>query len=193
MSVSVNLVGLCVQTRRIIFWAIVSLMIGPLGAPFAGDAAGQSSTMADIALYMSSLKGLPDYCQCRLAEAKFRKEFRNQGQIDWPAPFAKLHNKWVRVFGNNWVHFHHYCFGIQKLNKAVRISGRFAERRRKATLEGAIGEFEYMRRRADRSFPLWPQLFMYKSQVYLKLGQPEMAQRAMQRAVEHQKRLKSRR
>lgn len=178
----------------IIFWAIVSLMIVHLSAPSAGDAADRSATMVDMLLYMNSHKDLPDYCQCRLAEAKFREEFRNKHrpQIDWPAQFAKVRDRWVRLFGKNWRHIHHYCFGIQKLNRSLRMTEKSEELRRKGTLKSALEEFEYMRRGAYPSFPLWPQLFMYESQIYLQLGQPVKAQRAMQQAIELQKRPKSR-
>lgn len=178
----------------ITFWAIVSLVIVHLSAPFAGDAA---TTMADIELYMNSLKGLPDYCQCRLAEAKFREEFMNKyrpAQIDWPAQFAKVRDRWAKPFGKNWNHIHHYCFGIQKLNRVPRTTGSYGGRSKKdILLEAALEEFEYMRRRADRSFPLWSQLFMYEYQIYFQLGEPAKAQRAMQQAVKYQKRRKSRR
>jgi len=153
--------------------------------------------MADMVLYMNSLKDLPDYCKCRLAETKFREDFRNihnPKQIDWPAQFAKVHDRWTRIIGEkNWRHIHHYCFGIQKLNRSLRMTKKSNELGRKGTLGSALEEFEYMRTRADRSFPLWPQLLMYESQIYLQLGQPVKAQRAMQQAVEHQKRRKSRR
>jgi len=178
-----------------IFWAIVSLVIVHLSAPFAGAAA-----MADMELYMNfheKVKDLPDYCKCRLAETKFREEFRNKhrpAQIDWPAQFAKVHKRWARTIGEkNWRHIHHYCFGIQKLNRSLRMTEKSEELRRKGTLKSALEEFEYMRTRADRSFPLWPQLLMYESQIYFQLGQPVKAQRAMQQAIELQKRPKSRR
>ena len=188
---------LCAHTRLIIFWAVLSLVVVHLSAPSAGDTAERSATMVDIVLYMNSLKCLPDYCRCRLAITKFREEFRNKhkpAQIDWPAQFAKACKKWVRIIGGkNWRHLHHYSFGIQKLNLALRMterSNKEVELRRKGTLKGALEEFEYMRRGATPTFPLWSQLFMYESQIYFQLGQPVKAQRAMQQGAKYQKRHK---
>lgn len=173
------------------FWAIVSLVIMHLSAPFAGYAAGPSPTMADVMLYMTSHKDLPEYCQVKMTEVELSHKFRTR---DVPAQFAKVRDKWIWTIGkNNWVHFHHYCFGIQKLNRVPRTTGSYRGRSKKdILLESALGEFGYMRDRVDRSFSLWPQLFMYESQIYLQLGQPAKAQRAMQQAVKFQKRRKSR-
>jgi hypothetical protein len=174
-----------------IFWVIVSLVIVHLSAPFAGDAADRSPTMADVMLLMTSHKDLPEYCQVMMTKVELFYKFKTR---DVPAQFAKVRDKWIRTIGkNNWLHFHHYCFGIQKLNRFLRMTEKPEEKRRKGMLGSALAEFEYMRKRADRSFPLWPQLFMYESQIYFQLGQPVKAQRAMQQAVKYQKRRKSRR
>lgn len=187
-------VTLCAHTRMIIFWAIVSLVIVPLDTAFAENITGPSPTMADVMLYMTSHKDLPKYCQVKMTEVELSQKFRTR---DVPAQFAKVRDKWVRIIGkNNWAHFHHYCFGIIKFNKALRMTGgsEKKERRKKGTLNWALAQFKYIENSTtDRSFPLWPQLFMYEYQIYSQLGEPANAQRALQRAAEHQKRRKSRR
>lgn len=144
--------------------------------------------MREVAVIMSEWADLPEYCQVRLAE----REMVNT-EKKMPAAFVALRDKWLKRFGNNWKSFHHYCWGIKRMNQALLITEKSQENQRKETFKAALAEFRFMKNRSDRSFPLGPQLFMYESQIYLELGQPAMAYRSMQYAVQLQKRLKSRR
>ena len=193
MIVLIDMPGLRAHIKMIIVWTIVTLAIVPTDISFAKDARGPSPAMADVMFYMSSYKDLPVYCQVKMTEIKLSEKFKTR---DVPAQFAKIRAKWSKAMGNsiNWNHFHHYCFGIIRLNEAQRMTGGSEEikMRRKATLNSALEEFEYIRRsKTDGSFPLWSQLYMYESQIYTQLGQPAMAQRAMQQSVNLQKRRKS--
>jgi hypothetical protein len=181
----------------ILLGMFAGLMILHVSVAFAAAASPQSATMLDILVFMNSHKDLPEYCQCRMAEAEFRDQFRNDwkpAQVDWPPQFAMLRAKWTKQFGASWGDLHHYCFGIMRLNTAMGLTGKSeeVEMRKKGTLTWALQEFRYIEGSASGgSFPLWPQLFMYEYQVYSRLGQPVKAQRALQRAAQYRKKPES--
>jgi hypothetical protein len=168
-----------------------------LQASPVAEAVSPQTTSADILRYMVSDEGvrrLPQYCQCKLAEATFRQRFTSHGKEEWPAEFDILRKKYIPIIGiENWLYFHHYCSGMMRLNEALEMPiGSTEQERREATLVWALREFEFMEDRAnERSFPLWAQLFMYKFRIYMLLNQPANAQKALLKAVELQKKRKS--
>jgi len=174
-------------------WVVIVLILLRVSPASAENTTQRPATMGDIVLYMNENKNLPEYCQCRLAEAVFREQFRNTeqpNQMDWPVPFANLLAKWNKIIGaNNWVHLHHYCFGIRSFNQSLSMFSESEKERitKSETLKEALGGFKYMEERADSTFPLWSQLYLYEFRVYSQLGQPLMAQRALQRAAQSQK------
>jgi hypothetical protein len=170
-------------------WNICLLLILFMNTAFAQSGTNADASMVEIIRYMNSLKNVPEYCKCRVAEGEFRQQF-----IDgWPPQFAALINKWSRVFGDSYGYLHHYCFGLMRMNDLAVMQPSLQnqeeyEIKRKATLKSALEEFEFVRHSApEASFPLWTQLFTYEFKIYIQLDQPTKARWALQEAAARQK------
>jgi hypothetical protein len=193
--VPTDLIGLNAHTRKILFWAIVTLAIVPLNTSLAQREILKSipPTMADVLFYMNKYRQLPEYSQVKLTENDLVIKFRTP---ELPVQFAKLRDKWASIIGKgNWIHFHHFSYGIMRFNDALSMTptSEEAKMRRKAGFVWALAEFQYIENSStDSSFPLWSQLYMYESQIYMQLGEYAMAQRAMQLAARYNKKASSR-
>ena len=109
------------------------------------NAFGFPSTDADFAL-------LPPYCA-----AKYNRPGTNP-------------DKWKRLFGRqNWVHIHHYCSGLDNINKAHKLIGNPEKSRHR--LRVAIKGIDYMLENATANFVLLPELHLKKGQIYAELKQ----------------------
>lgn len=99
---------------------------------------------------------LPPYC-----EAKVGKQRGN--------PEAKQY--WSNIFGAaNWKHMHHYCEGLNWLNRANRV---FGDKQTQAyNLNNAINNFNYMLTHTERNFSLRPEILVNKGKalVLMKRG-----------------------
>ena len=147
-------------------------------------------TYAEMAAYMQQELGdLPQYCQCRKAEQRFKEDFVLDGN-PWPKPYEAMRNKWIKIFKNDWTYLHHYCNGLMRMNEASGISNQKTVRNKEAVLRNAIGEFDFIRRSASKNFPLLGQLYMYQYQIYIQLNEPLKAQKALLRAQAIKKRNK---
>ena len=98
--------------------------------PFQGHA--QSVTAMPTAAEISTL---PPYCQARL---------NRDGDAE------KL---WRQRMGHkNYVHIHHYCYGLAFMTRAM---GTFDQTLSRRMYGRAVGEFDYVLQRWDPSFPLY--------------------------------------
>lgn len=124
------------------FWALltISMLILP-----PGHVTAFPETEADFAL-------LPPYCKAR---------FGKTNSAD-----AK---NWKRKMGReSWTHIHHYCSGLDSLNKANMADSKD---KRVDALKAALGGFSYMQEHAPRKFILQPEISTQKGRVYLRLNQ----------------------
>lgn len=170
----------CIFNRHIrLFFLFLIIFFGYSNKPaFANDD-------LEIQLYMNSLNFLPTYCQYRLAEAKFRNQYRAENnKYNWPESFGQSLSQWAQKVGyGNWVHIHHYCFGIRAFTESSRMSNEQNEMKKKQKLERALREFEYMRTRAQKNFPFWYDLYRYETSIHLQLGNSSDAQRALKKSL----------
>jgi tetratricopeptide (TPR) repeat protein len=96
------------------------------------------------------LRYLPPYCRCRAALNKDR--------------YGNERKKWDRIFygkgerGKDWIHVHHYCFGLLMLSRLNRGVGK-----RGALLSYAENQFNYVLRHSSSKFVLMPE-------IHLKMG-----------------------
>lgn len=107
---------------------------------------------------------LPPYCKAR---------FRKTSEADQKA--------WAKKIGRiAWNNIHHYCAGLDYLNKA-----RFASDKKKNImfLNKAIGEFDYMQKRAGAKFILQPEIAVNKGRAHLQLLQFGEALQEFHRAI----------
>ncbi|MBW1793691.1 MAG: hypothetical protein JRJ38_04580 [Deltaproteobacteria bacterium] len=115
--------------------------------------------------YERELPLLPAYCRCKAAID--RNRYKHEGK------------KWGRVFkskgkrGKEWMHVHHYCFGLIALSRAQRGLGKRAH-----LLSRAEQEFNYMFRHSSPKFILMPE-------IHLKMGITQKLMGRDAKAVEH--------
>lgn len=91
--------------------------------------------------------GLPQYCQDKMRDG-------NRGVNK---------DKWIGTFGrDNWLHLHHYCYGLIYFSRAsMEID---AKSRRRTVLDG-IANFDYVLQRWPANFSLYQTAAMYKTQL----------------------------
>lgn len=140
--------------------------------------------------YMSTeLKTLPEYCQVRLTEIQFTKEFTGaNGKTIFPPKFNKSLNRWRNSIGpKNWGYFHHYCFGVKDYNTYTFWSYDQRKNKKHIQMKRALEQFEFMRNANLSNFPLWYDLYRYEAMIYSELGNVERAQWAMQQSRKYRK------
>lgn len=105
----------------------------------------------------AELQALPDYCKARLSGDKSSQQ------------------RWVQQFGkDNFLHFHHYCVGLNYVNR-VRVS--FGSKHKKHYIETALGEFKYVLRNWPEDFVLTADAKAYKTQLEAQLKIEESRKR----------------
>jgi len=108
---------------------------------------------------------LPEYCPCWSAKNRER--------------FQRDQEKWKRIFlskgerGMDYVHLHHYCFGLVALSRMERGQGN-----RKHLLGRAASEFGYVIKHSSRKFILLPE-------IHTKMGLVKLLQRKGAEAAAH--------
>lgn len=142
-----------------------------------------------IKMYMTSLSTLPTYCQYKLAEINFRKDFTSvNGQSNWPTGFAKGRQQWANSIGlRNWTHLHHYCFGIRAFKEYTNSSYEVKEKFKKTKLQRALNEFQYMKNAKTVNFPFWSDLYRYEGYIYLELGNAPKAKSALENSLRYKR------
>ena len=114
------------------------------------------STKADF-------KRLPPYC-----EARFDKEGgHNQ-------------SKWKKLFGEAFLHIHHYCAGLHIMNATLDEPSNRG-------LKAAVSEFDYVLARVRPGFVLLPEIYLKKGQVLVRLKQHVEAIHNFQEAIRNKK------
>lgn len=95
------------------------------------------------------LKLLPSYCQDKFGSVAAARE------------------RWKKLFGEEWMHMHHYCDGINHMNRATKV---LDDRNKINYLAGvAIDNFEYMLKRAGEQWLLLPELHFRMGKAKLKM------------------------
>ena len=150
--------------RLTIFISIVILLFPAAGMADMeqrlNDLGGPQHAEADELPY------LPAYCKCKGAV-----------NID-PQTKEKLRKKWDRFFskyphGENWVHLHHYCYGLLMLNRYYRGVGKPS-----ALLMEAEAQFNYMIKQSNPKFILVPE-------YHLKMGITQKLMGRDSKALQH--------
>jgi tetratricopeptide (TPR) repeat protein len=77
--------------------------------------------------------------------------------------------QWVALMGQTFWHHHHYCWGLVKMQRARR-PGIGNDRRRGGFID-AIGDFDYVIRKAPPDFPILPELYLRMGEAYEELGE----------------------
>lgn len=90
--------------------------------------------------------------------------------------------RWQSVFGNMYLHMHHYCWGLMHMHRAKVLARD--ERVRRFNFASAIGEFDYVIERARPDFVLLPEILTKRGEALLGLGRAAQAMAEFERAIE---------
>lgn len=124
--------------------AKLSITIGLITGFAVLPAAGSDVlTKAEIAV-------LPPYCQARLGNDDAVRKLWSQ-----------------RIGPDQFLHMHHYCFGMAFMSRA-RL--QIDKKERRFTLQGAVRNFDYVLERWPATFPLTPQAQSLKAQAQAMMG-----------------------
>ena len=136
-------------------------------------ALASSSAVAQRQYDPKLLAMLPPYC-------KYLQVYRENvpGGND-PAQIER----WTRILGpQNYLHLHHYCWGLEDTSKGLYFSTNSRER----TFEfaEAVREFDYVLARVTPDFALLPEILTKRGENLLRLGKTAEGVRDLSRAIE---------
>ena len=113
------------------------------------------------------LRLLPPYCAVRA------EEWGNNARD----PRVK---RWLLVFGDDFIHLHHYCQAILDLRKATQ---ELSDKVKYSLYSHALSEFNYVAKRVSSDFVLWSELLVFRSVVHDGLGHTGRALRDAREAI----------
>lgn len=114
---------------------------------------------------------LPEYC-------KYTQDFRaNMPGGNNPAEIQR----WTAVMGPVYTHMHHYCYGLQAVNRAAFLSPTREERVH--NLGVSVNEFDYVIERAPPDFGLLPEIFTKKGESLIQMDRVGQGMAELQRAI----------
>lgn len=134
------------MTLKVLFTSLILASVTPA-------VAGINTNVMPNAAEMSRL---PIYCQAKLSGFAGSKA----------SPEASL---WQSRIGENWLAFHHYCFGLTSVN---RYWGARTAKERSYYLEVALNNFNYMVRAEKPDFSLRAELYSNRGEVFKLMGKP---------------------
>jgi len=76
--------------------------------------------------------------------------------------------KWRDILGEDYVHLHHYCLGLNYVNRANRSWNN--KQNKSYFLRKAVGNLEYMVTHTKQSFVLRPDVYVQLGKVYVQQG-----------------------
>jgi hypothetical protein len=89
---------------------------------------------------------------------------------------------WSAFMGPTFIHMHHYCAGLMKLNRAKFLAKDNNTRR--FYLADAITEIDYVVTKAPDDFILMPEMLTKKAECHILLGQAPVGSYTLERAIE---------
>ena len=116
---------------------------------------------------------LPPYCKYTQVYQQTVPGGNDLGQIE----------RWQRVMGpGNFLHMHHYCWGLENTNKALYFSSNKQDRDHH--LAQSVNEFDYVIARVASDFALLPEILTRRGENLLRLGNGPRAILDLNRAIE---------
>lgn len=108
---------------------------------------------------------LPPFCKVKMKSA--------QGSPDYTA--------WEQTLGKDFLHTHHYCAGINFINRSYRAR---SSQDKRFNLNSARGELQYMVTHADPGYSLMPDVHLNLGVVYSLSNQAAQAITHFNKAIE---------
>ncbi|HFB98035.1 MAG TPA: glycosyltransferase, partial [Bryobacterales bacterium] len=128
----------------------------------------QARTVGQWMPTAAELRTLPGYCQDRFRYGPSRKH--------------PVIARWYRTFGDDFIHIHHFCAGLNFLNRAKMALGD--KRRRAFNYQRAYGNLSYIITHVSPRFPLLPAARYYRGQALEGMGRTAEAVRDYLAAIE---------
>lgn len=129
-------------------------------APRADAIGTFNPTEAELAL-------LPPYCLSRA--------------YHWGTDHPEV-RRWRAVFGEDYIHMHHYCQGLLYLMRGD-ISP-LDSHEAYFNYKKAVGNLEYMEDRASPGFSMMPELYLKKGQALSRMGELRKAAASFRKSIE---------
>ena len=151
--------------------AVRATLLAWLIAPLA--ALHGSSAVAQRQFDPKQLAMLPPYC-------KYTQLYRQSvpGGSD-----PQQIERWSSLMGpENFIHLHHYCFGLEASNRALYFSSTKPDRDRE--LGESVREFNYVLERVSPEFALLPEILTRRGENLLRLGNGPQGLLDLSRAIE---------
>ena len=115
---------------------------------------------------VSDLPLLPPYCKAKLFDTADSPEYA----------------KWEATLGAGFEHTHHYCAGVNFVNRANKTFGNKSEQAQ--LLIQALNEFNYVIKHAPATYVLIPEIHVQKGRVLVRLKKNAEAIQEFHRAIE---------
>jgi len=158
------------SSMRVLFASILLLAAALVAVQ---DADAQTFPRREpVGFTWGELAVLPEYCK------------DTQGTV-WDVyggggPMAPNTEKWVALMGQEFLHAHHYCYGLRNVLRAQAVGEN--SQQGKELLRRAVGEFGYMFRNSAPDMPLLPEIYLKEGEVHLKLGNIVEAAQSFERS-----------
>lgn len=145
-----------------LLWAL--MLSTAAGSAFARSNETTNFTDQDFALY-------PQFCRARIARE----------------PQA-LVNYWNQQLGpKNFIHIHHFCFGLKALNLAYANLGNKGKREYMAN--AVVGNFNYIIEHTERTFYMRPEALLNLGRGYQLRQEYDIARQKYEEALKHNPKL----
>lgn len=143
-------------------WAL--MLSTASGSAFARSNETTSFTERDFALY-------PQFCRARIAREP-------QALVDY----------WTQQLGpKNFIHIHHFCFGLKAMNLAYASLGD--KGRREFMANAVVGNFNYILEHTERTFFMRPEALLNLGRGYQLRQQYDIARRKYEEALKYNPKL----
>jgi hypothetical protein len=127
---------------------------------------GAAHAVEPYAIQPREVPLLPDYCQVKMGR-----------------PTESEQRAWAARFGLLWGDMHHYCNGLNFVNRASR--GGIGDIDRRYYLGASLGEFDYIIKSKNAAKAQWflPEVHFQKASALRRLGRTREASVETQKAI----------
>lgn len=115
---------------------------------------------------------LPEYC-------KYTQDFR--AHVAGGSDKTQI-ERWTSIMGPTFNHMHHYCYGLQAINRANFMSPTREERLHNWGV--SVSEFDYVINRAPADFSMLPEIYTKKGISLIQLDRVGPGMVELQRAID---------
>jgi hypothetical protein len=168
-----TMTSLC-GVRRLLKWAALGLLL-VTGWPAIAQAPIPGYPTDTYAFDPREVAMIPRYC---IYTQMFRASVPG-GNND------QAIGSWSSFMGPTFIHMHHYCAALMKMNRAKLLAKDTNTRR--FYLSDAILEIDYVVTKAPNDFILMPEMLTKKAECQILLGQAPLGAYSLERAIEVKK------